>query len=376
MRIAIVTDWFPPRRGGIESQLAELARRLGERGHEVDVITSTPGAVSGPGFTVRSLGLATVPGLQLAVSPRLLRAVGRELRRGYDVVHAHVSVVSPVGYAAAVAGHGLSMATVVTFHSVLRHKRHLLRLVDTLTGAARSGVRWSAVSSLVARQLSDAFRGAEVAVLPNGIDTSFWTPDAAPRADVDGSRITLVSATRLHRKKRPLQLARAFCRAVERSGVAARLVIAGDGPQRDELRDLARSAATPAAIELRGWCDADSLRAMYRTCDAFVSASIREAFGIAALEASACGAPVIAMSAAGSTEFLRDDENALLCDDDCALERHLATFLTDATLRRRLRDAPSAVLRYDWERVLTDHESIYGAASGDRAAQPPVAASA
>src|SRR5687767_909146 len=139
MKVAIATDWYAPRRGGIESQLVQLVSGLRARGHDVDVLTS---------FGV-------------------LRTA---LQGGYDVVHAHVSVVSPVGYAAALLARSFGVPTVVTFHSVLRNKRHLLRAANVAQGLTNSAVAWTAVSELVAQQVRESVRSSDVRVLSNGID--------------------------------------------------------------------------------------------------------------------------------------------------------------------------------------------------------------
>lgn len=363
MRIALATDWFAPRLGGIESQLFRLAQGLAARQHEVDVITSTPGAVAGPAFAVRSLDVPTIPALHLAFTPSLFAALQRELRRGYDVVHAHVSVVSPVGYAAAIVARAMQMPTVLTFHSVLHRKRFVIAAVDAAGALSGSAVTWSAVSALVARQLGSALHRAPIVVLPNGIDLPFWQRGqhervGAPRA----ADVTLVTAMRLHRKKRPRQLLRAFASACARGSVRTRLLIVGDGPERDALaRDIRELglASGSARAELHPWQNADALRALYRDVHAFVLPSVRESFGIAALEARAAGIPVIAMQASGSSEFLRDGENALLCDDDADLRRAIRSLIGDERLRARLAASQVPLDRYDWPRVIVQHEETY-----------------
>ena len=362
MKIAIATDWFAPRRGGIEGQLVQLAERLASRGHEVDVLTSTPGAMDGATYRVRALGLLTLPQIELAVSPALFQVLRRELQRGYDVVHAHVSVVSPVGYGAAAVARALGLPAVVTFHSVLRHKRHLLRAVDAVARLSDSAVVWSGVSELVAAQVRDALDDADVSVLPNGIDLAFWTSArlAPRRSGTDAT--TLVSTMRLHRKKRPLQLLRAFAQAAARVSAPARLLIVGDGPERAalayEIRTLGLADGRRRA-ELLGWLDRDALRALYAEVDGFALASERESFGIAALEARAMGLPVIAMRASGSNEFLAHDINALVCEDDAELTQSMVRFLEEAPLRSKLAAGAVALDRYDWNAVLAEHEATY-----------------
>jgi len=370
MRIALATDWFAPRMGGIEAQLEQLATRLAARGHDVDVLTTTPGACDGATFRVRRLDVLRLPAADVAISPRLPGIVARELGRGYDVVHAHVSVVSPLAYTATIVARSMRMPTVVTFHSVLRHKRHLLRLGRLLGGASRLDVSWSAVSGTVARQAQSAL-DADVRLLPNGTRLDFWRDATSPGGQTR-DRIVLVSAGRLERKKRPLQLVRAFMEARRQTGVAAELIIAGEGSLRRALGHVI-ATAPDAGVRLLAWRDRDALRDLYRNADAFVMASEREAFGIAALEARAAGLPIIAMRAAGCADFLTHEHDALLSADDVDLEANIARFLVDADLRARLRSADTPLERYDWSAVISAHEQTYARALSSAGPTPGAA---
>lgn len=376
MKIAIATDWFAPRTGGIEAQLARLADGLAGRGHTVDVITTTPGPAEAAGFSIRRLDVARLPGLGVAVSPLLGRRVAAELQHGYDVVHAHVSVVSPLGYLAAAMSRARGMPTAVTFHSVLRYKRHVLRVVRAVAGLQSSPIAWSAVSRLVADQAREALH-ADVAVLPNGVDLAWWRAAQQSRGvKADGDEILLVSAMRLHRKKRPRALARIVAAAAKLSGARVRLVIAGDGPERKSLEADARELPANVRVETPGWLPREDLRRIYGQADGFVLASEREAFGIATLEACAAGVPVIVLQAAGSAEFLSHGTNALLCRDDDDFRAQLARFIDNAPLREQLRRADVSLDRYDWSAVLSEHERVYRAAMSAAASGRAVAASA
>ena len=363
MRIAIVTDWFPPRRGGIEVQLAQLSTRLADRGHDVDVITSTPHATNGGPFRLRSLSHLTVPRLDLALSPRIAGSLRTELARNYDVVHTHVSVVSPLAYASIAVGQSLGLPMVVTFHSVLRLKRLMLRTLDALVGIADRPIVWTGVSELIASQLRVALAGADVGVLPNGIDLGFWRATEPPAPRDRAGAVTLVSATRLHRKKRPMQLIAAFANAAARARVPATLVLAGDGAERRTLERAIQErglATGNVRVELAGWQSVDALRSLYSSADAFVLASTREAFGIAALEAAAAGVPVIAMSASGCREFVGGVAGSHLCADDAELVRALTRVLSAP--RRAGRMGTEHLGRYDWHAVLDAHDQAYARA--------------
>lgn len=82
MRVALVTGWFYPRRGGIESQLLGLVQALLRQGHQACVFTSFPGDAQVAGVPVKRTGCRYFPGSKLAVPGRLARALAEEFRAG------------------------------------------------------------------------------------------------------------------------------------------------------------------------------------------------------------------------------------------------------------------------------------------------------
>src|SRR6476620_10784592 len=98
-RIALVCDWYSPRRGGIETHLEGLATRLAMRGDAVHVITSTPGpsdASRHANIHVHRLDGPRLPWAGVAVTPVATRIEEILVREDIEVVHSHVSIVSPV----------------------------------------------------------------------------------------------------------------------------------------------------------------------------------------------------------------------------------------------------------------------------------------
>jgi glycosyltransferase involved in cell wall biosynthesis len=374
MRVAIVTDWFAPRRGGIEAQLGEAATRLADRGTAVAVVTSTPGPGQESPFAIQRLGVLTLPSPPLAISPQLLGALRRALAQDWDVVHAHVSVISPTGWTAAWVARSLGLPCVVTFHSVLRGKAVALRAFAAVAPIAGASVAWNAVSSSVAEQVRWALPGAAVNVLPNGTDVAWWSD--VPSAS-GGRPLTFVATMRLHRKKRGRELVRVFADAVQGTTREAKLILVGDGPEREaierEIDELGLRSGRHRA-ELLGWSDRSRLRDLYAGADAFVMASVHESFGIAALEASAAGLPVIARRS-GVTEFIRDGKNGLIADSDRALAAAIRSFIDDDATRSRLTGDPATLTRFDWSAVIEAHLGEYDRAIG-LASSPARAAAA
>ncbi len=354
IKIALACDWFLPRLGGIEVHLSDLARQLSALGHCVEVLTTTPGPAIREGVPTTRLASARLPFTDLAISPGLSRRVADVLSAGgFEVVHAHVSVVSPMAFAAIRAGLTLGLPVVVTFHSVLLRAVPLLRLLDRLTGWSRAPLVLSGVSGLVAAQVAEAARGQTVTILPNGVHPDFWR-----RPTSRGAEPLVVTAMRLNAKKRPLQLLGAFALAVA-GGRKGRLVIAGAGPERRRIEAAISRLGLAGRVELAGALSREELSALYARADVFAMPSIRESFGIASLEARCAGLPVVAMRAAGSSDFLIDGTTALLADNDADFAAHLRRLLEDPDLRARLGPADPGLDRFAWPRVALAHETCY-----------------
>jgi glycosyltransferase involved in cell wall biosynthesis len=377
MRVALVCDWFLPRQGGIELHLRDLALALRARGVDARVITTTRGEDVVDGVPVHRVPAALAPGAGFAFTPRAMARLGEVIRReGFDVVHAHASVISPVAYAGALAGARAGAASLVTFHSMLHRSSFLLGASEALFTWARGRILLSAVSSVVAAQAAQWIPGAAVCVLPNGIDVPWWR--AGSLAHPRGDEIVFVTAMRLSRKKRPERLVRAFASAVRFTGGSPRmrLIIAGDGPDRRALRRLADALDIGTMVELPGHMDRESLRDLYHRTHAFVLPSERESFGIAALEARAAGLPVIAMLGGGARDFIVRGVDGLLVRDERELARAISRLAIETPFREYMaahnRAVPPA---YDWPDVADLHLRYYGEAAAlrdraPRASQP------
>jgi glycosyltransferase involved in cell wall biosynthesis len=353
--------------GGIELHLRDLAIALRASGIDAEIVTTTRGDDEVSGVPVRRVRAALAPGSGFAFTPGGMQAVRSAIDAGrFDVVHAHASVVSPVAYVGALAGARAGLPAVITFHSMLHRSSFLLGASESMFGWAEGRVVLSAVSSVVADQAARWIPGASVGVLPNGVDATFWR--GTSRTGLD-SEVTFVSAMRLSRKKRPLELVRAFAAAVRfvAGEPAMRLVVAGDGPERGAMGRLAAELGVGDRVELPGQLSRDALRALYARAHAFVLPSERESFGIAALEARTAGLPVIGMLASGVRDFIRHGADGLLASDHDELARYMSRMALDAPFREYVmhRNSLSAP-PYDWSTVAEMHRLIYDVASRAR----------
>ncbi|HEY4215954.1 MAG TPA: glycosyltransferase family 4 protein [Gemmatimonadaceae bacterium] len=365
MKVALVCDWFAPRIGGIELHLQSLGARLMAAGHDVVVITPTPGETLIGGMRVRRIHAPLAPGFGFLITAGGVRALGAALAEEHaDVAHCHVSIVSPAALGGAQQAQRLGVPTVLTFHSVVPQTPVLAKAVDFALGTSRWRARFSAVSQRVAKDVQPIAGLNEMIVVPNGIDVGFWRTRSADSASAArrGANVRLVSVMRLNQKKRPLALVEIMRRAISSSGTSTNvtLKIAGDGPQRRALQHAINRARLSSHIELLGRRTHEDIRILLNDSDVFVLPTVRESFGLAALEARCAGVPVVAMAASGVSEFIAHGREGLLAKSDAEFADHVATLVRDETLRRTIADNNRETLPpYDWPQVIDQHLTLY-----------------
>ncbi len=367
MRIAHVSDVYLPSLGGIEVMVHDLATRQAEAGHDVQVITSTPGGGSGFALDDDTRGLPEVDVVRVRGPVRLpwsfadLGAGRRAMRLGdFDVVHVHISVVSPLSFAVAQAAVAAGIPTVVTQHSLWVGVVPSFIGLDFATGWTRWPVTWTAVSEVAAEPLRRALRGrAQVLILPNAIDVDAWRVTPSERDDDD---VVVASVLRLAPRKRPLQLLEILRTARERTseGVRLRAVLVGEGPQRASMERYIKRHDMTGWVHLPGRFTHDEIRALYRRADIYVAPADLESFGIAALEARSAGLAVVAKRDSGVAEFVTHGREGLLCPSDGAMASAVAALADSPALRRAIRDhnratAPSVT----WARAVASTMSTY-----------------
>jgi glycosyltransferase involved in cell wall biosynthesis len=360
MKIALVCDWYHPRIGGIELHLQDLARQLIGNGHDVVVITPTPGHECVDGVRIRRIDAARAPRLGFVYTPSGIRAIGRALASEHvDVAHCHVSIVSPAALGGALEADRRGIPVLLTFHSVVPQTRLLARTARVLLGTDAWRVRFSAVSERVARGVRPIAGSRSLAILPNGIDVGFWRVD--PKWDRNGT-IELISVMRLNPKKRALALVGLVKRvnAILPDDHGVRLRIVGDGPQRARLERSIMSARLGGEIQLLGRRTREEIREIMSECDLFVLPTVRESFGLAALEARCAGLPVVAMASSGVAETVQHGREGLMARSDLELATHVADLSRDVARRKAIAEHNrDSVPPYDWPRVVDAHLALY-----------------
>lgn len=382
VRIVHVSDCYPPRTGGIETQVSDLARHQSLAGHDVHVLTATLGEAGERGGVVDRDGGVHVHrlGARLPfdlpvnpVGPRLLHAALRDVAP--DVVHVHAGVLSPFAFDGARIALGHGLPTAITWHCMLDGTVPALRTAVRLTGWRTARAALSAVSSAAASRVQDAF-GTEVGVVPNGMDLDVWAPleraghaatgarGGGPHGSADPGTdgpVRLVATMRLAPRKRAVPL-------VELVGAAARrlprgrlhLTVIGDGPVRARVEQVVAAQGLRDVVTLRGRLPREQVRAAYADADVFLAPAELEAFGIAALEARTAGLAVVARHGTGIEEFVVDGTDGLLVADDAEMTEAVVHLARDERLLAGIR-AHNRTERpaFGWPRVLEAAEGEY-----------------
>jgi glycosyltransferase involved in cell wall biosynthesis len=356
MRILHVSDCYLPRTGGIEMHVRDLATYQRRAGAEVTVATVTPDRRDRTGEVVRLPGVGAFP------QPRALAELSRMISSdGYDVVHAHSSLVSPLAALAARAAAAAGTRTVVTMHSMLP-TGVLARALRPLAPHQSPGITWTAVSTAAAASLREVLPGQNVSVLPNGIDPQDWARDEeapAPRP------LTLVSVMRTARRKRPLQLLD-ILRAIRQQVPAdqrLRAVLVGSGPLDGAIRRKLSAMGLHRWVTHAGQLDRPAIRALLHRTDLYLAPAVLESFGIAALEARSAGLPVIGMAGSGISDFIVEGTEGFLVDSDAAMATQAARLLSDPERLHRIQQHNRLSLpAISWPRVLDLHWRIYAGA--------------
>ncbi len=364
MKVALVTDWFHPRVGGIEVHVLLLARRLRDRGHDVVVVTPWPGEGVVDGIRVRRLDVPLVPRLGVCLAPfRLVRAV-REvlLDEAPDLAHGHVSFASTTVVAAGWVGWREGIPALGTFHSTLGALGWVYRAVAPVLRVRSWPFRATAVSPEVARDVAWILPDREVGILPNAVDPAEWSPKPAPgSAGGEVGRLRLVTTARLQARKRVDALLEIVARLRENGAGDVTLEIVGDGPRRPGLERAARRLGLDGAVRFVGATGPDGVRAALARSDVFVNACVLESFGIASLEALASGVPVVAREEGGVDAFVEDGRNGLLVGSDDAMVDALTALSRDLELRARLREGAleGVPAELTWARSVDRHLELY-----------------
>ncbi len=374
--------------GGMNVYIRELSRELGRSGISVDIFTrrsqpDTPN-IQRLSERVRLITITAGPAEPLppsALHPYVSEFTCRVARfaerndHPYDMVHSHYWLSAA---AAAPLARLWDVPQVTMFHTVERLKAQQQGLALEATSAPRdhaAAIRIESEGRLVTSTecviVSTELEGEQLRrlyglspsrtrVIPCGVDLDAFTPvtparRAEARRALDlGETPTLLFVGRLD----PIKGIDLLLESVALLRTPARLLVVGGDPSGDPEVERLRARATGLGIAERvrfpGAVPQRDLPTYYHAADAVIVSSRYESFGLVAVEALACGAPVVASAAGGLPSIVRDGENGLLVRwrSPQAFAERIDLLLSDDALRAQLQaNARASIEQFDWRRI-------------------------
>jgi D-inositol-3-phosphate glycosyltransferase len=389
--------------GGLNVYVVEVAKRLAARGVEVDIFTRAVSrdqpqvAELAPGVLVRHLAAGPfedldkqdLPGQLCQFTFELLRTEAAHAPGRYDLVHGHYWLSGQVG---AVAKERWGVPLVQSMHTLGKVKNAALATGDTAEPAVRlrgeaevvaSADRLVANTEDEARQLIDRYDAdpARVATINPGVDLSVFRPgsqaEARRQLGLPSDGVVLVFVGRVQPLKAPDVVLHAAAHLL-RDDPSLRLTVAfvggpsGTGRHDpDGLTELAGDLGLGGVVRLEPPCPQPELAQWYRAATVVMVPSYSESFGLVAMEAQACGTPVVAASVGGLRTAVRDGYSGVLVDsrDPGRYARVVRDLVASPSTLDRLRyGARQHASRFSWSATVDSLLQLYSAVTTEAAA--------
>ena len=371
MKIAYVYDAvYPYVKGGAEKRIYEISKRLVKKGHDVHLF----------GMKYWNDGDIIIKNdvyLHGVCEPKELYVDGRRsikeaiffarklliplMKEDFDVVDCQAFPYFPC-FSAKICSSLKRTPLVITWHEVwndywydyLGKKGIFGKVVERMTTHLTD--KMIAVSERTKRDLEMIGVRKEIKVIQNGIDFGKieWIEASNEETDV-------VFAGRLIKEKNVDVLIKAV-NLVKKEIPDVKCVIIGDGPEKKELEKLAYDLGLENNLEFTGFLDDyDEVISYMKSSKVFVLPSTREGFGIVALEANACGLPVVTVNHRrnAACDFIANGENGFICE--LSEEDIAKNILRELDEKKSMgRKCIENAKKYDWNEISLLTESFYG----------------
>jgi phosphatidylinositol alpha-mannosyltransferase len=364
MKIGLISPYNIFKGGGVQECVLALQAELIRRGHEAKIITPAPRSYEGEqpenvifmgASTDMKSPLHTTVQISATGNGDRVSAVLNEEK--FDILNFHepwIPIISRQILAKSTA------INVGTFHAKLPDTRvsktiekvitpytkGILKSFDALTAVSDAGAEY-------VKKLTDM----PINLIPNGIDLAKYKPKPSIKTDEP----TIFYIGRLEKRKGVKYLLKAFA-VLQETMPEAKLIIGGDGPDREKLEELAYDLELKN-IEFLGFVsDEDKIRLMQSSTVFCAPALYGESFGIVLLEAMACGTPVVAGDNPGYAGVMQGRGELSLVDprhtDDFARRLHM--LLSDEGLRKSWNTwAHEYVQQFDYSHIVDQYEALY-----------------
>jgi glycosyltransferase involved in cell wall biosynthesis len=370
LRIAVVTETWPPEVNGVAMTLAKLVQGLSHRNHDVQLIrprqTKTDSPMSDASLEevlMRGMPIPRYPELKLGLPSKKTLVKTWTLRRP-DVVH--IATEGPLGWSALQAAKVLKLPVTSDFRTNFQsYSKHygVGWLRKPIVAYLRKFHNATACTMVPTRELMRTLSQngfANLKVVSRGVDTKLFNiakRDTRLRSSwgaTDDTKV-LISVGRMAPEKNLDQVLKTYD-ALKSTGQAFKLVMVGDGPLKEQFQKRYPEIIFP------GMLSQTNLAAYYASSDLFIFPSQTETFGNVTLEALASGIPVLAFDCAAARDWVQTGVNGWLIAENNPegfAAQAVTVFNSKDLLEQITQSTRQQVVHLDWDQIAEQVESVF-----------------
>ena len=370
LRIAVVTETWPPEVNGVAMTLAKLVQGLSHRNHDVQLIrprqTKTDSPMSDASLEevlMRGMPIPRYPELKLGLPSKKTLVKTWTLRRP-DVVH--IATEGPLGWSALQAAKVLKLPVTSDFRTNFQsYSKHygVGWLRKPIVAYLRKFHNATACTMVPTRELMRTLSQngfANLKVVSRGVDTKLFNiakRDTGLRSSwgaTDDTKV-LISVGRMAPEKNLDQVLKTYD-ALKSTGQAFKLVMVGDGPLKEQFQKRYPEIIFP------GMLSQSNLATYYASSDLFIFPSQTETFGNVTLEALASGIPVLAFDCAAARDWVQTGVNGWLVAENNPegfAAQAVTIFNSKDLLDQITQSTRQQVVHLDWDQIAEQVESVF-----------------
>ena len=370
LRIAVVTETWPPEVNGVAMTLAKLVQGLSHRNHDVQLIRPRQTKSESPlndasleEVLMRGMPIPRYPELKLGLPSKKTLVKTWTLRRP-DVVH--IATEGPLGWSALQAAKVLKLPVTSDFRTNFQsYSKHygVGWLRKPIVAYLRKFHNATACTMVPTRELMRTLSEngfANLKVVSRGVDTKLFNiskRDSSLRSSwgaTDNTKV-LISVGRMAPEKNLDQVLKTYD-ALKSTGQAFKLVMVGDGPLKEQFQKRYPEIIFP------GMLSQSNLAAYYASSDLFIFPSQTETFGNVTLEALASGIPVLAFDCAAARDWVQTGVNGWLVAENNPegfAAQAVTIFNSKDLLDQITQSTRQQVVHLDWDQIAEQVESVF-----------------
>jgi glycosyltransferase involved in cell wall biosynthesis len=369
MRIAVVTETWPPEVNGVAVTLAKLVQSLSHRNHDVQLIRPRQAKLDEgirdsnlEEVLMRGMPIPRYPELKLGLPSKKTLVKAWTLRRP-DVVH--IATEGPLGWSALQAAKVLKLPVTSDFRTNFQsYSKHygIGWLRKPIVAYLRKFHNATACTMVPTRELKKTLGEngfANLKVVSRGVDTQLFNVSKRDQNlrttwGANDQTKVLISVGRMAPEKNLEQVLKVFD-SLRFMGNQVKLVMVGDGPLKEQFKQRYPEIIFP------GMLTQTDLANYYASSDLFVFPSLTETFGNVTLEALASGIPVLAFDCAAARDWVQRDVNGWLIPENKPEEfasKAVEIFKSETLLEAVTISTRKQIVHLDWDQIAEQVESV------------------